>query len=309
MASGLDLAAALGNKPPMTSQVFDRALLRRRRERALSKDIAGADFLLRHAADDLSLRLQPIKRHFDVALDTLSLTPLIPDLLKASGQVGEIVRLAPSAQVKRGNDAAFVVGDDEVPPFGRERFSLIVSAFSLAAINDVPGTLIQLRRMLKPDGLLMAVTLGGQTLSELRQAFAIAEEEVTGGVSPRVSPFIDVRDMGSLMQRAGLALPVCDSEIVKVRYRDVFGLFRDLRAMAATNILRERRRRPLTRTLLFRVAEIYAERFADEDGRLPASFEFLWAMGWAPHESQQKPLKPGSATTRLADALGGGKRT
>lgn len=287
----------------MTSQVFDRALLRRRRERAWGKDIAGADFLLRHVADDLGLRLQPIKRHFDKALDTLSLTPLISNTLKASGQVGEVVRLAPSAQAERGSEALFVVGDDEIPPFAAERFSLIVSAFSLVAINDVPGTLIQLRRMLKPDGLLMAVTLGGETLSELRQAFAAAESEATGGVSPRVFPFIDVRDMGSLLQRAGFALPVCDAETLTVRYGDIFGLFRDLRAMAATNILVERRRAPMTRSLLFKLAETYQRMFAAADGRLPASFELIWAMGWAPHESQQKPLKPGSAQMRLADAL------
>lgn len=303
MTSRLDLVLPFGNKTPMTSQIFDRALLRRRRERALNEKTAGADFLLRYVADDLSLRLQPIKRHFDVALDALSPTPLISNTLKASGQVGEVVRLAPSALAEQGDAALFVVGDDEIPPFAAECFSLIVSAFSLAAINDVPGTLIQLRRMLKPDGLLMAVTLGGETLSELRQAFAAAESAVTGGVSPRVFPFIDVRDMGSLLQRAGFALPVCDAETLTVRYGDIFGLFRDLRAMAATNILVERRRAPMTRSLLFKLAETYQQMFAAADGRLPASFELIWAMGWAPHDSQQKPLKPGTAQMRLADAL------
>jgi hypothetical protein len=163
---------------------------------------------------------------------------------------------------------------------------------------------VQIRRALKPDGLLLAALIGGDSLSELREAFAQAESEIEGGVSPRVAPFADLRELGALLQRAGFALPVVDSDRLTVRYKSVVDLMQDLRRMGATNVLTERRRTPLKRKTLFRLAEIYAERFSDADGRLRATFEIAWLSGWSPHESQQKPLKPGSASTRLADALG-----
>ena len=171
-------------------------------------------------------------------------------------------------------------------------------------MNDLPGTLIQIRRALKPDGLFLAALIGGDSLTELREAFAEAESEIEGGVSPRVAPFADVRELGALLQRAGFALPVVDSDRLTVRYQSVFALMRDLRRMGATNVLIERRRTPLRRATLQRMAEIYAQRFADPDGRVRATFEIAWLSGWVPHESQQKPLKPGSARARLADALG-----
>jgi SAM-dependent methyltransferase len=171
-------------------------------------------------------------------------------------------------------------------------------------VNDLPGTLIQIRRALKPDGLLLTALVGGDSLVELREAFAQAESEIEGGLSPRVAPFADLRELGALMQRAGFALPVVDSDRLTVRYDSPFALMRDLRAMGATNILSERRRAPLKRRTLQRMTQIYADRFADADGRLRATFEIAWLSGWAPHESQQKPLKPGSAAQRLADALG-----
>jgi SAM-dependent methyltransferase len=171
-------------------------------------------------------------------------------------------------------------------------------------VNDLPGALAQIRRALKPDGLLLAALVGGASLTELRQAFAQAESEIEGGASPRVAPFADVRELGALMQRAGFALPVVDCDRLTVRYDTIFNLMRDLRRMGATNVLRERRRTPLRRATLARMAQVYAQRFADPDGRLRASFEIVWLSGWAPHESQQKPLKPGSAKQRLADALG-----
>jgi hypothetical protein len=175
---------------------------------------------------------------------------------------------------------------------------------SLQFVNDLPGTLIQIRRALKPDGLFMAALLGGETLIELRQAFAEAEAEVEGGVSPRVAPFVDVRELGALLQRAGFAMPVTDVDRIIVRYESVFGLMHDLRRMGATNVLIERRRRPLRRATLLRMAEIYMNRFADVDRRVRATFDVVWLSGWAPHESQQQPLRPGSAQVRLADALG-----
>ena len=171
-------------------------------------------------------------------------------------------------------------------------------------MNDLPGALIQIRRVLKPDGLFLGCLLGGATLTELRRSFAAAEAEIEGGVSPRVAPFADMRDLGGLLQRAGFALPVADVETVTVRHADAFGLMRDLRAMGLTNPLAERRRRPLRRATLRRAVELYAERFADPDGRVRATFDVVWLSGWAPHESQQRPLRPGSAKTRLADALG-----
>jgi SAM-dependent methyltransferase len=196
-----------------------------------------------------------------------------------------------------------ILADEEALPVAAERFNLVVSLLSLQAVNDLPGALVQIRRALQPDGLFIGCLLGGSSLTELRQAFTEAEAEIEGGVSPRVAPFADVRDVGSLLQRAGFALPVTDIEPVTVRYRDPFGLFRDLRAMGLTNPLEARRRTPLRRQTLMRAATIYAERFADPDGRLRATFDILWLSGWAPHESQQKPLRPGSAKMRLADAL------
>ncbi|WP_289052511.1 methyltransferase domain-containing protein, partial [uncultured Methylobacterium sp.] len=182
-------------------------------------------------------------------------------------------------------------------------FDLAVSLLALQHANDLPGALVQIRRALRPDGLFVGCLLGGRTLTELRQVLTQAESEVEGGASPRVAPFAEVRDVGGLLQRAGFALPVADVETVTVRYGDPFGLMRDLRAMGLTNALRERRG-GLRRETLMRAAALYAERFADPDGRLRATFEMIWLSGWVPHESQQKPLRPGSAQARLADALG-----
>jgi SAM-dependent methyltransferase len=174
----------------------------------------------------------------------------------------------------------------------------------LQFVNDLPGTLIQIRRALKPNGLFLAALVGGDTLTELRQAFAAAEAEIEDGISPHVAPFVDLREMGTLLQRAGFALPVTDIDRLTVRYASPFALMHDLRRMGASNPLIERRRRPLMRATLMRMVEIYAERFSDVDGRIRATFEIVWLSGWAPHESQQQPLKPGSARRRLADALG-----
>jgi SAM-dependent methyltransferase len=210
-------------------------------------------------------------------------------VLAASGKVGAI---------------ADVIADEETLPFASGSLDLVVSALSLQFVNDLPGTLVQIRRALKPDGLFMAASVGGDTLTELREAFAQAESEIEGGASPRVAPFADLREWGALLQRAGFALPVADVDRLTVRYNSVVDLMQDLRRMGATNILTERRRRPLRRATLQRLTEIYARRFADPDGRLRATFEIIWLSGWAPHESQQKPLKPGAAAHRLADALG-----
>ncbi|HEX3709240.1 MAG TPA: methyltransferase domain-containing protein [Pseudolabrys sp.] len=279
--------------------IFDRKLLRSRQRRA--RALGAETFLLDRVADELGERLSAVLRHFDRAADLGTPTGAIRRVLAASGKVGVIIGAEPAP-----NDVAplQIAADEEALPFADGSLDLVVSGLALQFVNDLPGTLIQIRRALKPDGLLLAALIGGGTLGELREAFAQAESEIEGGVSPRVAPFADVRELGALLQRAGFALPVVDSDRLTVRYKTLFALTRDLRRMGATNVLSQRRRVPLRRATLQRMADIYAARFADADGRLRATFEIVWLSGWAPHESQQKPLKPGSATQRLADALG-----
>jgi SAM-dependent methyltransferase len=281
--------------------IFDRALLRARRARAEVSAVPGADFLLARAASDLEDRLAAILRTFPVALDLATPGRVAADVLAASGKAELIVRLDPL--VRAGGPYPAITGDAEALPITPASLDLVVSLLALQTANDLPGALVQARRALKPDGLFLAALLGGRTLMELREAFAVAESEVEGGVSPRVAPFADLRDMGGLLQRAGFALPVTDVDTVVVRYADPFALFRDLRAMGATNPLTERRRTPLRRATLLRAVQVYVECFADPDGRVRATFEIVWVSGWAPHDSQQKPLRPGSAKARLADAL------
>jgi SAM-dependent methyltransferase len=280
--------------------IFDRNLLRRRQRRA--RALGAETFLLDRVADELGERLSAVVREFGCAVDLGTPGGAVRRALVETGKVGTVVAAAPAAT--RGDAFPRVVADEEVLPFANGSLDLIVSALTLQFVNDLPGTLIQARRALKPDGLLLAALVGGDSLSELREAFAAAESEVEGGLSPRVSPFADVRELGGLLQRAGFALPVVDGDRLTVRYDSVLALMHDLRRMGATNVLDERRRAPLKRATLRRLAEIYAERFADADGRLRATFEIVWLSGWAPHESQHKPLKPGSAAHRLADALG-----
>ncbi len=203
--------------------------------------------------------------------------------------------------------SACSIREDEALRLPPESLDLALSALALQFANDLPGVLAQIRRALKPDGLFLAALPGGDTLTELRQSFAIAEVECEGGLSPRVLPFADLRDLGALLQRAGFALPVADVDRVIVRYDDAFGLMRDLQRMGATNVLAERRRTMLRRTTLLKMAQTYSERFADSDGRIRATFDIVWLSGWAPHASQQQPLKPGSAKASLADAVKGRK--
>jgi SAM-dependent methyltransferase len=197
-----------------------------------------------------------------------------------------------------------VVADEEFLPFAAGTFDLVASCLSLHWVNDLPGALIQLRHALRPDGLLLVSLLGGETLHELRAALLEAEAEVTGGAAPRVSPFADVRDAGSLLQRAGFALPVVDADTITVSYPNALALMRDLRAMGEANALAERRRGFSRRGVLLRAAARYEERFADATGRVPATFKIITLTAWAPHEAQPKPLRPGSAAARLAAALG-----
>jgi len=286
-------------------QIFDRRQQRLRLTRA--ERLGYADFLLARVCDELAERLAAVKRSFTRALDLGTPHRGAVAALAASGQVEHVLRAAPILDLSRPapSGAAAVVADEELIPFAPKSFDLVVSLLALHGVNDLPGTLAQIRRCLVDDGLFIGCLFGGGTLSELRAAFATAEAEVEGGVSPRVAPFADLRDVGALLQRAGLALPVTDVDTLTVRYDNAFALMRDLRAMGLTNTLAERRRTPLRRATLMRAAAIYAERFAMADGRIPATFDIVWLSGWAPHESQQKPLRPGSAKMRLADALKG----
>lgn len=279
--------------------IFDRALIRQQRRRALA--MGPATFLLDRVAGDLAERLLVVLRRFDLALDLG--TP--GDALRAAiTDLGSVEAVVAARSVAVGGAPAFAVADEEALPFRDAAFDLVVSALALQFVNDLPGVLVQVRRALKPDGLFLAAMLGGETLTELRQSFALAESEVEGGISPRIAPFADLRDLGALLQRAGFALPVVDADRITVRYNSAFALMHDLRRMGATNAVVDRRRTPLKRATLIRMAEIYGERFADADGRVRATFEVMWLSGWAPHPSQQQPLRPGTAQTRLADALG-----
>jgi SAM-dependent methyltransferase len=277
--------------------IFDRALIRHRRRRAAG--LGPATFLLDRVADDFADRLAAVLRRFDLVLDLGTPGEAVRTALRGLGSIGTIVAADAIARA-----APFVAADEETLPFGDGTLDLVVSALALHHVNDLPGALVQIRRALKPDGLFVAALLGGETLTELRQALASAESDIEGGASPRVAPFADLRELGALLQRAGFALPVTDVDRLTVRYDSVFSLMHDLRRMGATNALNARRRTPLRRQTLLRAAEIYARQFADDDGRVRATFEIVWLLGWAPHPNQQQPLKPGTAKARLADALG-----
>jgi SAM-dependent methyltransferase len=283
--------------------LFDRKLLFARRARA-ARQGALSDFLLERAAGEIVERLDAVQRSFSRSLVLGAYHGLLTSMLAKAGQGNWIASMEASGRLLANCSGPKVQGDEEFLPFRNEAFDLIVSALSLHLVNDLPGALIQICRALKPDGLFLGALLGGRTLVELREAFMQAEMELEGGVSPRVAPMADLRDFGGLLQRAGFALPVADSDVVNVTYASPFALMSDLRGMGAANALSERRKRPLRRETLRRAVEIYGEIFSNEAGRINATFEIVYLAGWAPHESQQKPLKPGSAAARLADVLG-----
>lgn len=283
---------------------FDTELTIERRRRALKAGDVSALFLMQRVADDLEERLLSVERRFEHAVALNSVTAHARDAVLASGRAVEVLRLESDATFL-GHDEGRIAQIGHIP-LEPESIDLAVSLLSLHEANDLPGTLIQIRRALRPDGLFLAAFPGAGTLAELRDSLLAAETEIYGGASPRVIPFADVRDGGALLQRAGLALPVSDVDTVIVRYDTMFDLMRDLRGMGATSALADRSRRPGTRKLFRRAAEIYAERHADADGRIRATFSILWLSGWAPDPSQQKPLKPGSATVSLKSVLNGG---
>ncbi|MDQ2859752.1 MAG: methyltransferase domain-containing protein [Pseudomonadota bacterium] len=286
-------------------RLFDRDLHRLRLNRA-ARGFAGAGFLKRAAAEDLASRLAAVNRSFAIAVDLGARDGGFARASasgKASGKVDFLAQADLSAAMLAGRLGARFVADEERLPLKEASVDLIVSALALHWANDLVGTLIQIRRALKPDGLFLGSLLGGATLTELRQALLEAEIDVTGGAGPRVSPFADAGDMGALLQRAGFALPVVDIDRLTVRYDHPLALMADLRAMGETSVLVERPTAPLTRAILTRAGEIYIQRFGSAR-RIGASFEIVTLTGWAPHPDQPKPLKPGSAKMRLADALG-----
>jgi SAM-dependent methyltransferase len=271
--------------PTAAPVLFDRALLRALQDHA--RRGGPVTFLFDRVAEDMEERLAAVTRDFSDAAEIW--TP------------GELLRKPVADRFK--SIARIEPDETEMLRLAPESLDLAVSALAFQFVNDLPGALAQIRRALRPDGLLLAAMIGGDTLTELRQAFAQAEAECEGGVSPRVAPFADLRDVGALLQRAGFALPVTDVDRIVVRYDNAFALMADLRRMGATNILIERRRTPTRRATLLRMAQIYSSRFADPDGRIRATFDVIWLSGWAPHESQPKPLRPGSAKASLEAAV------
>ena len=275
----------MASSPTTAPILFDRALLRKRQDRAMR--LGPATFLLDRVTEDMEDRLAAVRRDFSDAADIW--TPGESLRTPRAEGFNSIARIDPDAT--------------EALPFSPESLDLVVSALAFQFVNDLPGVLAQIRRALRPDGLLLAAMVGGDSLTELRQAFAEAETECEGGVSPRVAPLADLRDVGALLQRAGFALPVTDVDSLVVRYDNAFALMADLRRMGATNVMIERRRTPTRIATMMRMSEIYARRFSDPDGRIRATFDVIWLSGWAPHESQPKPLRPGSAKASLEAAV------
>lgn len=298
MSAGANVGPEDRNCP--LEAIFDQALIETNRLRTLR--MPPADFLLKVAADELAERLGVIERRFDEAVEIHGYHGIVADALQRTGKIGHFTRIETDPAFAKAGDV-FMAAPLEHLPLEAASINLAVSPLSLHLTNDTPGVFVQIRRALKPDGLFLAAIPGADTLQELRDVLLQVEIERTGGASPRVIPFADIRDVGALLQRAGFALPVTDKETYTVRYDSIFPLMRDLRAMGMANPLVARSRKPLSQAFFMRAAELYAERYSDPDGRIRATFTVIYASGWAPHESQQKPLKPGSAKARLADAL------
>lgn len=285
---------------------FDRYIRRLRRDRAAEK-FAAQDFLVAAAGRSIAERLSEINRDFEIALDLGGHIGSFGDIAgqQIPGKIGRLYQCDQSlGMVARMTNPLRLVADEEALPFATASLDLVVSILSLHMVNDLPGTLLQIRRCLKPDGLFIGAMFGGETLTELRQAFARAEIEKEGGMSPRVAPFTDIRDAGGLLQRAGFTMPVTDYETLNVTYPSVFRLMQELRDMGESNSLTHRHKHFSRRQTLLRTAEIYHEQFSEPDQRIRASFDIIYLTGWAPAPDQPKPLRPGSARMRLADALG-----
>ena len=290
----------------MTKSIFDSDL-RRQRLRRVANDYQTYRFLAERCAQDMGQRLTAINKSFPVIVNLTDQQGVMSHVIgplpqSLSGGV-TYIEASEIAEMQGRNGAVKLIADEEIIPFSAGSVDLFLSILTFQHANDLPGVLIQLRRALRPDGLLLAALFGGETLKELRDALSQAEIDLLGGMSPRVFPFADVRDAGGLLQRAGFALPVVDSDVVTVTYGPLIDLLRDLRGMGQSNFLTDRAKKPLTRKFLEKAEAVYRDRHTNSDGKLMATFEILYLTGWAPHESQQQPLRPGTAKARLADAL------
>ena len=298
---------ATTSSPHNSAKVFDQSALRLRQARAkkrfLNKIDASPDFLISHVANDIAERLAMVSRQFNNAIDLFGRTGAMASVMQEVENITKVSRVELPAFHSENTRFEILKSATDLLEIGDNPVDLVVSAFALHWSNDLPGALIQLRNSIQPDGLFLGILAGPDTLNELRECLAIAESELFGGITPRIDPFITVQAAGALMQRAGFALPVMDTETVTIRYDSMFDLVNDLRAMAATNVLCAREKQKFSKKLFSRAAEIYANRFADEDGRIRATFELIYLSGWVPHQSQQKPSKPGSAAIHLADAI------
>jgi NADH dehydrogenase [ubiquinone] 1 alpha subcomplex assembly factor 5 len=281
---------------------FDRNLLRHRRNRA-ANGLEGFDFLIAEVADRLADRLADVRRAFPLAVDLGCHTGQVGRLLAGRGGIEDLIQVDLAENMARRAGGLAIVADEEAIPFAEGSLDVVLSNLSMHWVNDLPGALIQIRRALKPDGMFLAAMLGTGTLAELQQALSEAEVDEEGGLSPRVSPFADVRDLGDLLGRAGFTLPVADTETITVSYADPMRLMADLHGMGESNVLVERRRTPLRRATLMAAAKYYRDLFSGHDGRIPATFQVVFLTGWAPHADQPKPLQPGSAINRLSEAL------
>ncbi len=283
--------------------VFNRRAVALHRDRAAGR-FKDHDFLFREIGERLADRLDDIKRSFPFALDLGCRDGGLATVLGKRGGVESLVQCDLSVKMAARAQGLRVAADEEFLPFGDGVFDLVLSNLTLHGVNDLPGALTQIRKSLKPDGLFLASLFGGETCKELRRALAEAEIAEEGGLSPRVSPFTHIKDAGALLARAGFALPVADIDTVRVSYPDFMTLLHDLRGMGEANALRNRRKTFTRGATLAGAADRYETLFADPDGRLPATFQVITLTAWAPDPSQPKPLKPGSASHSLAEALG-----
>ena len=282
--------------------VFDRRAVRHHRDRA-ARTMDGHDFLFREVAARLADRLEDINRRFPLAVDLGGHGGILGRTAAMKARIDTLIETDLSPALAARSNGPALAADEEALPFGDARLDLVLSNLSLHWVNDLPGALVQIRRALKPDGLFLGAILGGDTLIELRHALIEAEMAETGGASPRLSPFAELADAAGLLQRAGFALPVADTDTITVTYSDAFSLMHDLRHMGEAGAAHQRPKGFARRGLFLAAAERYQALYADSDGRIPATFQILYLTGWAPADSQQKPLRRGSAATRLADAL------
>ena len=282
--------------------VFNRQAVRQHRERA-APGLDEYDFLIKEVSDRLADRVEDFTKTFSLALDLGCHTGQLGEAFKERGRVKTLIQSDFSSAMAERAGGPVLVADEEALPFGENTFDAIFSCLSLHWVNDLPGALAQIRRALKPDGLFLAAMFGGETLRELRTALTNSELEQTGGIHPRISPFADVRDAGGLLQRAGFALPVVDLDDIPVSYAEPLKLMLDLRGMGETNSVLARSLKFTRPATLLEAVAHYKEMYTDGDGRIPATFQVIFLTAWAPHESQQQPLKPGQSKARLADAL------